>query len=157
MSHSMTLTPCPQSQKENICFEKKIEGLSEDNRLNEISQLLPNKKKTDWETVLASGFLWPGMSFSPVGMILNVFIWGPSPLRGKARRISREEPLKRTYAMNLVFPTPTCPPRLSWQGIKKVSFDWMESTFVPTKPKAMPGRTEASGGKEDHLNYSERP
>lgn len=109
MSHSMTLTPCPQSQKENIGYKKKIEVLNEENRLNWISQLLPNKNKRVLKTVLASGFLWTAMSFSPVGTNLYVFIWGPIPLKGKARRISRAEPLKRTCAMNLVFPTPTCP------------------------------------------------
>lgn len=132
----MTLTPCPQSQKENIGYKKKIEVLNEENRLNWISQLLPNKNKRVLKTVLASGFLWTAMSFSPVGTNLYVFIWGPIPLKGKARRISRAEHHWKGH-MQWVWCSPPLPAhRLEpWQGIKKESLTGWSPLLFPSSPR----------------------
>lgn len=70
-----------------------------------------------------------------MGMNLNVFMLGQVPPKGKARRISRKTTEKDICNESGV-PHPHLPTWTeSWQGIKKVSFDWMESTFVPTKPR----------------------
>lgn len=130
----MTLTPCPQSQRKTSAIREKDRSTQWRKQAKLNLSTLTKQKQESLENCPNLWFLWTTMSFSPVGTNLYVFIWGPIPSRESEKNFKSRTPLKRTYAMSLVFPTLPAHRLEPWQGIKKRA--WLDGVhFVPIKPR----------------------